>query len=339
MRPLRMRSARSRRGNTLLEILIATTLFTVVFLSAVAMMESGQRFSSSTLEITAVEEQAQETLFKVERLLSNAIPNTPSSTTSIGAGANIAVLADNDGFPPRGWALLDPGNAGQELVAYDGLGTAGELFALARGQQCTTERSHGQVTVHWAGVAEPWAAGGPTTGVALELGVKTTFRGKGLGFSFQVPVDPAGGRTFVQGNEVRWGAPVLGTGQTRNGRMAIYFQPQSSFAEASENADVNGDGDRVDVFDVGQLRRVAWDVTAPGMSDDIGLGASVVLQERCNWGGDLDGDEFDDPLFLWNADTNELHIRLFVLGANRSGLPVVRRVESFLFLRNEEAST
>ena len=102
--------------------------------------------------------------------------------------------------------------------------------------------------------------------------------------------------------------------------------------------DVNQDGDRVDVFDVGQLRRVNWDVTNPNLNDDVGLGPSAVLQERCNWGGDLDSDGSDDPLFLWNPDTNELHVRIFILGLTKSGLPIVRRVESVLYLRNEAAT-
>lgn len=333
-------NALAQSGHTVLELLIAVSLFAIVFLSSMALMESGQRLSHSTIEITVVEEQAQLALFKVERMLANAVPNAPSTTAaSLPAGAGTVTLASNDGFPPRGFAVLSPGTALQEVVGYDGLGAAGELFSLQRAQQCTGEQVHVQATAQWAGVAEPWSVAGPTTRRSLEQGVPTDFRGAGLGFSFLVPVDPAGGRTFVQANKVRWGAPVRDVGQTVNGRMAIYFQPQTTFDEAAENADVNGDGDRVDVFDVGQVRRVAWDVTAPSMADDVGLGASCVIQERCQWGSDLDGDGFDDPMFLWNEDSKELHVRLFVLGASKSGLPVVRRVESFVFLRNEEASS
>lgn len=336
----RRQAAGSRRGTTLMEIMIATALFSVVFLSSMALMESGQRFSRSTLEITAVEDLAQQMLFRIERLLSNASPNVPSTQVpALDAVSNSATLTSNDGFPPRGLAVLDPGTANQEIVSYDGLGAGGELFALVRGEQCTEAAGHVQADALWAGAAEPWLLAGPTTRTSSELGVATVFRGLGAGFSFKVPVDPTGGLNLIQGTQIRWGASVRGTGQTASGRMAIYFAPVSTFDEAEANADINGDGDRVDVFDVGQLRRVAWDVTAPNMDDDVGLGPSVVLQERCNWGGDLDGDGFDDPLFLWNPTSKELHIRLFILGSARSGLPVVRRVESFLFLRNEEATT
>lgn len=341
-----MRAARidraplGRRGNTLMEVMIATALFAVVFLSSMALMESGQRFTKSTLEITNIEELSQRTLYSIERMLANASPNLPSTTAaSLAAGSATVELTTNDGFPPRGLAVASPGLAAQEVFSYDGLGAGGELFALQRGLQCTEPASHSPATVEWCGVAVPWGLAGATTKRSLESGVPTVFRGLGAGFSFKVPVDPTGGLGFVQGTRLRWGAEVRGVGQTATGRKAVYFAPQSTFDEAAADADVNGDGDRVDVFDVGQLRRVAWDLANPNMDDDVGLCPPIVLQEQCNWGGDLDGDGFDDPLFLWDEATKELHIRLFVLGASESGLPVVRRVESILFLRNEEAAT
>jgi hypothetical protein len=91
----------------------------------------------------------------------------------------------------------------------------------------------------------------------------------------------------------------------------------------------------VDVFEIGQLRRLIWDTSDPSRVEELGLGPSNVIQERCNHGGDLDGDGFADPLFLWNAETNLLHVRLFLLGASRRDMPIVRKVESVLFLRNE----
>lgn len=93
----------------------------------------------------------------------------------------------------------------------------------------------------------------------------------------------------------------------------------------------------LDVFDVGQLRRRTWDTTQPGVpGDDLGLGATIVLQEQCNWGGDLDADGFDDPIFLWNSETRELAIRLFVVNETVEGLPIVRRVEALAYLRNPQ---
>ena len=87
---------------------------------------------------------------------------------------------------------------------------------------------------------------------------------------------------------------------------------------------------------MGQIRRLSWDATDPtGQVDDVGLGPTVLLQEQCNWGGDLDGDGFDDPIFLWDKDTNQLHVRLFVLGWAMKQMPIVREVDSVMFLRNE----
>jgi hypothetical protein len=117
--------------------------------------------------------------------------------------------------------------------------------------------------------------------------------------------------------------------------MAIVFEGRDVYVEADTRDDLNGDGDTADAFEIGQLRRLTWDATNTGTFEELGLGPSNVIQERCNHGGDLDGDGFADPLFLWNADTNLLHVRLFLLGASRRDMPVVRKVESVLFLRNE----
>jgi len=59
-----------------------------------------------------------------------------------------------------------------------------------------------------------------------------------------------------------------------------------------------------------------------------------VLQERCNWGSDLDGDGFDDPLFMWEPETGCLHVRLFLAAGTVNGRQSVREIESILYLRN-----
>jgi len=99
---------------------------------------------------------------------------------------------------------------------------------------------------------------------------------------------------------------------------------------------VNHDGDETDVFDVGQIRAHTWDSADPAVpASDIGLGPASVLQERCNAGGDLDGDGFDDPIFLWDPARRRLHVRLYVLGRTGGEVPAVRKVESMIFMRNE----
>ena len=161
------------------------------------------------------------------------------------------------------------------------------------------------------------------------------FRGNGSGFSYRVPVDPAGGMDYLDGNSIRWGAVVDGV-PTETGWYALIYQPQGEVSEVDLREDINDDGDQDDVFDVGQIRRLAWDTTDPGGPvDDHGLGPSVVLQERCGWGNDLDGDGFEDPIFYWDRDRRILHLRLVIIGRARADSPVIRRVEASVFLRND----
>ena len=112
--------------------------------------------------------------------------------------------------------------------------------------------------------------------------------------------------------------------------------PRFTYLESASGDDLNNDGDTVDVFEVGQIRRRIWDATDPTVPPaDLGLGPTNILQEQCNWGGDLDGDGFNDPIFLWDRDSRQLHIRLFILGRSNSDVPIVREVQSLVFLRNE----
>ena len=110
VRNTRRRARKGQRGNTLVEVLIAATLFSVVFLSSMALMESGQRFSKSTLEIVGTEDLAQQMLFRIERMLASASPLSGTSTLSaaLPAGSALATLASTEGFPPRGHLLVDP---------------------------------------------------------------------------------------------------------------------------------------------------------------------------------------------------------------------------------------
>ena len=106
-------------------------------------------------------------------------------------------------------------------------------------------------------------------------------------------------------------------------------------SEADVHRDLNGDGDRTDTFELGQIRARAWDTANPAVpASDIGLGPPVILQELCAHGRDLDGDGYDDPIFLWNPAEGRLHVRLFVLGRSKGEVPAVRKVETTIYLRN-----
>lgn len=350
-----MRSPRSSRpsrgprsGSLLVETLIALSLLTLVLLSSMAMVESGRRFSDSTLQITNVEDLAQQMLFRIEHELARATgaSGNPVATLTAPLTAGETALLQvpsTAGFPPRGWLLLDRGSANEERLAYASIAGLVHFAGLTRGEQCTGVFDHaqdGDLDVLWAGLAEPLEdqvapAASEYDGIALEAGQGIYFRGDGVGFSYRVPVDPSGGNNPLSGHDLQWGAVVTGVGPTLDGWSALVFQPERLYVEADTGDDVNRDGDTLDTYDVGQIRRLTWDTSDPTRFDDLGLGPSNVLQERCNWGGDLDSDGFADPIFLWDARQSLLHVRLFLLGATIENVPIVRAVESVVYLRNE----
>jgi hypothetical protein len=340
-------SRRARSGFSIVELIVATTLFVVVMASSLALMERDAHLSRSTLAISAIEDQANQMLHRIERELADALVDTPTAivTNQLAAGSTTMLRVDSTlGFPEAGRLLLSRDSASAEIVSYTSLGAGQTSFdGLSRGLACTLDTTHPiGMELLWVGLAEtisdqtaPPAAA--FDGLALEQGAGTFFRGEGAGVSFRVPVDPTGATppNYLDGEDIRWGA-VVGGVPTLDGWIAIEFVPATTFAEADTGDDVNEDGDTNDVFDIGQLRRRVWDTSVPGGPvDDLGLGPTAVLQERCNWGGDLDGDGFDDPIFLWNQSTRTLHVRLFVVGRTVRDLPIVRRIESVMFLRNE----
>ena len=336
----------ARRGTSLVELMIVVMLFTVVFLASLGMVESGRRFSSSTIGISTAEELAQQMLFRIEHELSNATGLEPNAviTADLGNGETATLQVDSTlGFPPRGQLLLERSTSSEERLTYDRLNTDQVNFELlTRGENCTFDHTHlDNAELMWTGLAEPLELqDNPPPedfdGIADENGTPVFFRGDGTGFSYRLPIDPTGGRNYLNGEDLFWGAEVPGIGPTLDGYVALYFEPCTVFEESSTDDDLNNDGDRTDVFDVGQIRRVVWDATNPTVAqEDIGFGPTVIMQERCNWGGDLDDDGFDDPMFLWDKDTNVLHVRLFVLGHALKEMPIVRQVDSVMFLRNE----
>ena len=333
----------SRRGAGMIEIMISIALFTIVMLSAMAMIESGHKFSKSTIETTAVEDLAQQMLFSMEHELSDASgfePETEVSVTITAGQTSHMVVTSTLGFPPSGTLILDRGTGNEEKISYSGLTQLERRFRnLERGVQCSPSFSHTKfTTVTWAGLAVPTedqVNPFPSTydGMALEDTGPVYFRGNGTGFSYRVPIDPAGGNNPLNGDDLFWGAEVRGSGPVTTGWMAFYFEPKDAFDEAEARHDLNDDGDMLDVFDIGQIRRINWDRAVPTRFDDVAMGPSRIVQERCNWGADLDNDGFDDPIFLWDPESNQLHVRLFLVGTSVD-LPIIRKVESVTFLRN-----
>lgn len=339
-----------RGGYTLLELSVSVSLFVVVLLSSLALVERDTRLSRSTLSISTVEMLAQEMLFDIERELSNAQGSNPEAilVADLSASDDDVMLVDSTlGFPSAGILLLDRGAQTEERIEYASLGADQVSFlGLTRGVGCTGESDHlagGELIS--AGLAEPIELQDdppPETwdGQAEEVGGVVFFRGDGCGYTYRVPVDPfeqTGQKpNYLDGDELRWGAVVDATA-TEDGWCELTFVPSFEVSEVKLKNDLNQDGDTSDTFDIGQIRRRRWNTADPTIEpDDYGMGPTAVLQEQCNWGGDLDGDGFDDPLFLWDKDTRELRVRLFVIGLSLPEMPIVRRVESLMFLRNEQ---
>lgn len=334
---------RGRAGFTLIEALVAGCVLSLVLISSYALLQNDATLSRSTLGISVAETRAQAMLHGLERELADARGANPVAqlTLSISDTDVAGLRVDSTlGFPPRGSVLVDRGNADVERISYTSL-TDTLLGGLSRAAQCTEANVHAAgIEVLWCGLAEPieLQTNPPATlwdGRAQVANRTVFFRGDGTGFSYRVPTDPTGANDFLDGNDLRWGATVRGTA-TLAGWVALEFVAKDEFDEARTGEDLNNDGDRVDVFDVGQIRRRTWDTDAPNApGDDVGLSPTCVLQERGRPGADLDGDGFEDPIFLWDGTRRELSVRIFVLGRSREDAPIVRKVETVIFLRND----
>ncbi len=329
---------------TIVELTFSSMIISVILLSSFAMLERDSHLAHATLGISVAEMKAQQMLRKIEGELSDARGATLNAvvTAQCVAGQTTHLQVDSTlGFPDQGTILVGRGTASEERIQYTGLNAAGRRFlGLTRGQDCTAASTQIRTTdVMWVGLAEPIELqdNPPANlwdGVTMEPTGPSFFRGDGAGFSYRGPVDPTGGTNYLNGDDIQWGATVGGNPSV-TGWEAIHFVPRFTYVEADSNDDINRDGDTDDVFDIGQLRRRTWDTANPGGPvQDIGLGPTNVLQERCNWGSDLDNDGFDDPMFYWDPTMKRLHIRLFIMGTGRSDMPIVRRVESMVFLRN-----
>jgi len=334
-----------RSGLTLVEISIASAVLAVVLMISFGVVVRENRLTKSTVAVAVAETNAQDMLNRLAKFLSDARGELPHAvlTSTLGAGAAGSVDVDtNLGFPDQGLLLVDRGTPNVERIAYNALGAGQTSFrGLTRGMQCTTGRVHQPgATVLWTGLAQSLALSGnppPSDydGIAKEAEGPIYFAGDGTGFSFRVPTDPAGGQNVLSGDAIRWGA-IAGGQPSLTGWGALVFVPRTSISEAEVHLDLNHDGDETDVFDVGQIRARTWDTSDPAIpSSDVGIGPAVILQERCHYGRDMDGDGFADPIFLWEPTERRLHVRLFVLGRSAGEVPTVRKVESTIFLRNE----
>ena len=337
----------TRSGFTLLEMLFAVTIFAGVLLMSYSLLTRQAEMSQASVTLSVAQTRAQTMLFRLEQELSHARGAAPVAASALALSSSTTGLLQVDstkGFPPSGMLLIDRGTANVERLAYATLPADGQHFRnLTRGVQCTNPTNHAaNAVVLWDGLAEVLALGSapPASdwdGKALEASGTSYFRGDGSGFSYRLPTDPAGGNDYLAAGALQWGAAVGGV-QAIDGWASIYFVPRRVVREADLGIDINHDGDKLDTFDVGQIVKRTWSTTNPGSAPiERPLSPTVMLQEQCHWGRDLDGDGFDDPMFLWDPATRCLHVRLFVLGEGSTSRASVRKVESLVFLRNDDS--
>jgi competence protein ComGC len=335
----------SRSAFTLVESVFAATLVSVVILGSIVLLSRDMEVSKRSISVQVAQNQAQTLIYALEKELSNARGERPVATltSAVGAGTVGNLQVDSSaGFPPAGTLTIERGTQHSEHIEYSNLAGDGiTLAGLTRGTDCSTATGHAQnAEVLWSGLAEVLALTGTPPpdlydGQALESAGPVYFRGDGTGISYRMPTDPAGGHEFFADGQLQWGA-VVGQQSLLTGWSALYYVPVGTYDEAQSGIDINHDGDRTDVFDIGQIHRRSWSTSDPASADsrEVAIGPSVVLQEHCRHGSDLDGDGFGDPIFLWDPVSGRLHLRVFVLGRNKQGWPTVRRVESMVFLRN-----
>ncbi|MBK7641534.1 MAG: prepilin-type N-terminal cleavage/methylation domain-containing protein [Planctomycetes bacterium] len=336
----------NRSGFSLVEVLFAAGVISVVLLGSILLLSHDMQVSKSSISVQVAQNQAQTLIYSLEKELSNARGERPVATLTgaLGAGAGGVITLDSTaGMPTVGMVTIDRGTNASEHIAYATLSADGTTLSnLTRGVACSTPVAHAQnAEVLWSGLAEVLAlSGNPPAdlydGQSLESTGPSYFRGDGTGLSYRMPTDPTGGNDFFSNGQLQWGATVDQTPML-TGWCALYYVPDGSYDESQSGIDLNHDGDKTDVFDIGQIHRARWSTANPaGAPNVIAIGPSVVLQERCHYGSDLDGDGFGDPIFLWDPVSGRLHLRLFVLGRNTQGYPTVRRVESMVFLRNSD---
>lgn len=344
MRALPRTSRARRAGLTLLEVIIAAAIFSVLMVTATLNVHRDGQALRSLARRTHLESKAHEMLENIQARLEFAQGTTPQAwlQADLNAGETNTIEVDSTaGFPDAGTLLLQPGTANVERIDYVNLNPLGTQFlTLSRGVQCTDGSGHDDGTLaRWAGMAEAIEdqIAPPASffdGVSQEMFGQVFYRGDGYGFSFRVPTDPSGNMEFFDGTgAIQWGATVNDT-PLLTGWSAVYFDPVALVSEAARGFDLNEDGDTLDSFDLGRIRLRTWDTAAPDTFTDFVLCPPMILQEQCNWGGDLDNDGFQDPMFLWDPGSGRLRIRLFLLVSTQIEVPEVRTVEHAMFLRN-----
>ena len=346
MQPGPSSSRRAHQGGfTLIEVVIAFTVMTIILLATSSVLRRETR-GIAELQNMGHSEKVMEGVFnRIFRTIQFARGFTSETTLSSTLTANETgqiSLGSINGFPDQGSLVVDRGEATEETINYEAHATVGTgVLTLERGAEGTQNRGHNRgSSVIWSGLAYPIANQtdpdpSEYDGTTDDLRGDIYFIGKGLGLSYQVPVDPVHTGSYLEGSEPRWGAQVSG-GEVAGAYGAVVYVPSLEITEADRKFDLNEDGDEDDTFYLGRIALQSWS-TDPGDSLRINLTPSIILQEKGAYGSDMDADGFEDPMFLWSADQARLRLRFFVLTGTVNGHEVVRRFENIIHLSNGSA--
>ncbi len=336
-------NSNSQAGFTVLELTIASAFMAIIMASMIVGVHSEAEGLSELATASHRKHSAQVVMQRIEEALEFAAGAAPSALLdqNMGAGDASVRVDSTAGFPPVGTLLFEPGSASEERVSFTGLDTVINTFTgLDRGVQCTSPADHANgVRVFWAGGAtvlenQMGPSASQWDGQAQTAEGPLCYRGDGTGFSFRIPTDPAGGTDFFNSTGIRWGSKVGGT-PSANGWSALAYVPTRQVTEADLRTDINGDGDQVDTFNLGRIHLQRWDAfTNNEPMTNVALCPPIVAQELCNFGGDMDGDGFQDPLFLWNPADGSLLIRFTTISGIHRSRAVINRIENTLYLRN-----
>ena len=328
-------------GLSIVEVILAAAILIVILGSVLGtlMSQAGQVVEQAGTS------HARGTLAgvldRLEQELAYAQAGSPSAWLSVdlAPGDDTIAVGATQAFPDQGVLVVGYGTLSEERVEYATNDAGASAFAdVVRGNPQHFHGEGASVVLARHGQALPLGPGGEDPpafdGIAAEIEGPTHFRGDGTVFVFRAPTAAGGGSDFMAGGELSLGATIRGQASV-TGWSAFYFEPVAALVEANRGLDVNRDGDRADVFDLGRLRWRSWDGADPGAgASDVALSPAMVLQERGNWGADLDGDGFQDPLFLWNPDVASVHVRLTAVAGRTGGRTLLERKEMEVHLRN-----
>jgi prepilin-type N-terminal cleavage/methylation domain-containing protein len=156
--------------------------------------------------------------------------------------------------------------------------------------------------------------------------------GDGTVLVFQVPADLDGNGTVLD----KTGAPEFGImdgGKPSAGRIAYQFFKNTAASvgtlnEATLRRDLNGDKDRLDVFERGRIMRA----TTVAGAQPRELSGYYVVQPGGKWGGDITGDGNPDPIFRING--KQILIDLWMIATDPSGMQHLVRCQTSVQCRN-----